>query len=273
MSNKKGSLTGKTTQGKARELREKQKKAERRSRNVILAVIAALVVAIIVGIIWVIMSRPNSEETLEGIPEQYRGGEPLVISSKGIGVENPDAPNLDMYFDYTCAGCVYLKYITGPSLTEAAQQGEINLLLHPVITSGGPFNVASTAASLAVIAEQPELFTDLQEALNTRYLEAIENEDGTGLGTTEESLETVKQIARELGVTDSVIEQFDLAGAQQYLEESTTKWGNREVEGREQVASPELVFEGIQIQFSGNDAQEVLTSIQDQMDEIKENNK
>lgn len=251
-----------TAQEKARQMREAQKKSDQRTRNIIIAVVSVLVIAIIVAMILVIVNRPAAKDTAEGLPQQYAAGEPITVSAQGVGGLDPEVGDLYLYFDYTCAGCVNLDAAVGPFLTDAAQAGEFNFMLQPVITAGGPYNVAATAGAIVVAAEEPELFLEFHEALINYYAGLLTTQDSSAVADNETALGTVKAIAAQVGVSDQVIEEFDLSSAQKYLTESTNAWVARDVKGRESTASPELVFDNTKLQVSGSNGQELFESIQ-----------
>ena len=236
-------------------------KTDKHIRNTIIVIPIALVIVIVAVTFAIINMKPNQDGTPnEALPTQYQQGEGILI-----GQNNPDAPNLDLYFDYTCPGCVYVETAINPTLIEATRNGEINYVLHPVITASGPFNVAATAAMLAVADQDPEALVDLQDALTLRYLEVLETGDLTGTNTAEEASATVANIARKLEISDQIIDTFNADAAQQYLQTATNKWVALEVDGRENTATPELVYEGHQIQLSGTTPQEMVDAVKEQI--------
>lgn len=251
-----------TAREKAQQMRDAQKKADQRTRNIIIAVVSVLVLAIIVAMILVIVNRPGAKDAAEGLPQQYAAGEPISISAQGVGGTDPEVGDLYLYFDYTCPGCVNVDAAVGPLLTDAARQGEFNFMLQPVITAGGPYNLAATGGAIVVAAEAPELFIDFHEALINYYLSILNGGDSSGVADAQTALQTVSAIAAQVGVPDQVIAEFDLNSAQQYLTEATNAWVSRKVEGRESTSTPEFVYHDTKLQISGNNGQELFESIQ-----------
>ena len=135
-------------------------------------------------------------------------------------------------------------------------------MLQPVITAGGPYNLAATGGAIVVAAEAPELFIDFHEALINYYLSILNGGDSSGVADAQTALQTVSAIAAQVGVPDQVIAEFDLNSAQQYLTEATNAWVSRKVEGRESTSTPEFVYHDTKLQISGNNGQELFESIQ-----------
>lgn len=96
-------------------MREAQAKSDQRTRNIIIALVVVLIAAIAIAIVFVVVNRPTPESAAEGLPEQFREGQPIVVSSEGVGVSNPDAEDLTFYFDYTCGACTSLRWRSAPT--------------------------------------------------------------------------------------------------------------------------------------------------------------
>ena len=259
--------TGRVRSSSNQEEKEKQGSTDKRVRLTLIGIISVLALALIVSIVWIASGKTDSEEpTLQNsLPQQYQNGEPIAISSQGIGVTNPDAEDLYFYFDYTCSGCVSLDDKVGPLLTDASQTGDFNLLLQPVVTSGGPFNVAATTGAVMVAAEEPELFIPFQEALINFYLNTLSNPYSASASDSDIALETVSSLASQVGISDEVIAKFNLDLGQKYLDMSTQNWISQDIKKRDSFATPEFVYKGTKINFSGDDAMQVFESITKEM--------
>ncbi len=257
-----------TARQKAKQMRTKQAKADKRTRDLIIAIVTALALAIVVAIVVVIVNRPVAQAPSDALPEQFQQGEPIAVSSEGVGVTNPDVGDLYMYFDYTCAGCVTLDYAVGSYLTEAASDGEFNLMYQPVLTAGGPYNTAAAGASVLVAAYAPDSFIAFHKGLIDYYANALQTQDGSGVNTAEAALETVSEIARDTGVPEDVVATFNNEVGTAYLTASTNDWVAKEVNGRDRTASPELVYNGTKISPTGNDGAEMFASLQTQITEL-----
>ena len=260
MAKKNASQVDGGTRDKAKQLREAQAKSDQRTRNIIIALVVVLIAAIAIAIVFVVVNRPTPESAAEGLPEQFREGQPIVVSSEGIGVSNPDAEDLTFYFDYTCGACTQLEMALRPHLTDTAQAGDYNLLMQPVITSGGAYNVAATAGALVVAAGAPDLFLEFQDALTDRFYEAATSED-TFYQDLEASREQVAEIARGVGVSEDLIATFDTDAAQGYLTTATDTWVAADIQDRTQVATPEFVAHNKNITLTGDTAEAVIAEL------------
>ncbi len=268
MVNKKTQAKNDSVQQKAKQMREAQAKADRRTRNIIIGVVSVLVVAIIAAIIFVIVNRPDTEVAAEGLPEQFRNGEPIIVSSEGVGTAAEGVSTVDVYLDYTCSGCVSLETVIGADMTAAAQAGEFNIAYHPVMTHNSAFNTPATAASLAVAAGAPEMWNEFHDALIAVYFDAMNSDDGSLVQSLPKSAEKVVEVANQVGIPQEVIDTFDNEAVQSYLTETTNQWVSREVEGREQVSTPEMVYQDVQIQLTGQDAQQLMASLRSEIQRI-----
>lgn len=256
---------------KAQQLREAQAKADKRTRNIIIAVVAVLAVAIVAAIVLVIVNRPTTEKSAEGLPAQFQDGAPIVVSADGVSTEGSADETLDFYFDYTCQGCVITDYLVGPTMFQAAEAGDFNVAIHPVMTHNLAFNTAATAASLQVVADAPELFVPLHQAMvDYYYNEVLVPSDATVAGNLDSSTTKVAEIAREVGVPDDVIAKFDNEAASAYLLLSSQAWTARQVEGRSsQITSPEFVFMDTKLNPSGETSETMFASLLSEMDAVR----
>ncbi len=256
---------------KAKDLREQQRKSEIRTRNIIIGVVGLLVAAIVVAIIFIIVNRPDAGDAAAGLPEEFQEGAPIVVTAEGVsaGALEPTENQLSLYFDYTCGGCVSTETMIGQDLFDEANSGTFEYALHPVMTANGAFNTAATAAALQVVANDPEHFEALHEAMIALSYQALVDKDYSVVGSLPASEEAVAELAAQVGVPQEVIDGFDSAAAQQYLTISSEAWGAREVEGRTKVASPEFVYNNVQIVPQGQDAPEVIASMMTQIEQAK----
>lgn len=250
-----------STQEKAKQMREQQRKADLRTRNTIIAVVSVLVIALVVAIIVVIVNRPTDSSDSSALPAGFQNGEPIVVSSNGVGETNPDAPDLYLYFDYSCSACADVENRLQPSLGEGATSGDYNLLLQPVITTGMPYNAAATAASLVVAEQAPDKLLLLHDAFLAFFLEAVTNQDGSVVQDASKSAEKVAEIASGLGISAEIIETFNPSAAEAYLTQTTNTWVANEPVGREQPATPEFVMNNTHLPLSGGTNEELFSSL------------
>lgn len=232
-----------SVQQKAKAMREAQQQADRRTRNIIITVVAVLSVAILAAVAFVLMRSPEESATggLEGNLTQFAEGEPISISAEGVMGMDPEAHDVHLYFSYSCGACASLELNMSPYLSEGAEAGEYNLLIHPVITSPMAFTPVATGAALAVAADAPDQFVDFQLALAQFFMSATSTGDLSGLQDEASSSEAVAEVALSVGVPQEVVDLFSVTAGEQYLEKAQEKWLASEVEGREHHATPEFV--------------------------------
>ncbi|MFZ1381749.1 MAG: DsbA family protein [Scrofimicrobium sp.] len=259
---------------KAQDMREAQRKADVRTRNIIIGVVSLLVVAIAVAIVMIIVNRPSAEQSAQGLPEEFRNGEPIVVNTQGVsaGPTEQVDDQLAFYFDYTCGGCVALDSAVGPDLFEGASAGDLTLALHPVMTHNAPFNLAATSAAIQVAASDPTNFAALHQALIEFSYQSMVDQDTSVLNDLENSKTKVAEIAAQVGIPQAVIDSFDTDAGQAYLDATSAAWRTTEAEGRgEGLSSPEMVYNKVQLTPAGQTGTEIYQSILSQMAEISGN--
>lgn len=271
MAKKKASTGSTDVRKKAQEMREAQRKADLRTRNIIIGVVALLVVAIVVAIILIVVNRPTAESNAQGLPEQFREGQGILVNTDGVQAASGDADTLDLYFDYTCGGCVSLETAIGEDLYAGAAAGDYQFVMHPVTTHGAAFHVPATAAAIEVAASEPELFEPLHRAMIQYYMDAMTADDGSVVTDLKASTTAVAELAEQVGVPADVIARFDNDAAQSYLLQSTQAWGAREVEGRTNLATPELVYKDVQLSWQGDTAEALYASVLEAMKQVSGN--
>ncbi|WRS31096.1 hypothetical protein U6G28_05285 [Actinomycetaceae bacterium MB13-C1-2] len=272
MAKKKTQAQSTDVRKKAQEMREAQRKSEIRTRNIIIGVVSLLVVAIVVAIVMIIVNRPGAGDNAEGLPEQFRNGEPIVVSAEGVraGTTEQVDGQLEFYFDYTCGGCVALDSAVGPDLFAATSAGDLTLSLRTVMTHNAPFNLAATAAAVQVAANDPTNFEALHQALVDFSYKSMVDQDTTVLNNLENSKTKVAEIAAQVGVPQAVIDSFDTDAAQAYLDASSTAWRASTAEGRTSLTSPEMVYNKVRLTPAGETGADIYQSILSQIKEISE---
>lgn len=249
------------TRNKAKQLREAQEASDRRTRNIIIASVSILVVLIVAAIVLVVVNRPTPEKAASSLPEQFQGGEPIIVSSEGVGVRNPDAEDLTLYFDYTCGACAQLEVALSPNLIDDAKAGKYNLLLQPVVTSGHPYLYAATAGALVVAAEDPDNFTVFHDELVQFYYDSAVAGDNSVYDDLAASSEKVAEIAAGIGVPAELISTFSTDASTAYLQLATNTWVAADIEGRTQTATPQIVVNGAEVSPTGSTGAEVMEEL------------
>lgn len=232
---------------KAKELREAQEKADRRIRNIIIAVVSVIVIAILAVLIFIVQSQKNAQPgesgATSGVPAQFAQGEPVLVSHLGVGQKDENLQDLTLYFSYTCHWCAYLETNVSAQIDEDVAAGKFNLILQPVDTANMAWIGPATSASLTTAAEDPEHFLLLHQEMMQYFNDQYAAQDGSVITDTAASAAKIAEIAKQLGVSDEVISHFG-DNADEYLALSTQNWRDAEVEGRESLGTPELVFNG-----------------------------
>lgn len=241
---------------KAQELRQQQEQKERKTRAIIIAVVGTLLALAIIAVIWVVNSARSNED-------QVMTGEftPIVVSSKGVGVADPNAPVVREYFDYSCHACANVDVLLGSKLWESVKDGEISLELVPVDVVRMPWHYAMASASYLVSQEEPDKFEQLHHASYEFFKSQFDGGDGSVIQDEAASLAKVKELATQVGVSQAVVDKISLDGAKGILEANTTEWKDSQVEGREKLGTPEFVTGGKAVQLSGQTADELVDSI------------
>ena len=126
-------------------------------------IIGGLVVAaFVVGIIGVGFYAKNQSQADIVVPEavtEYDTSAALpkgVSASEGYGVpvgkQDPTAPRTEIYEDFQCPACGQFEITNAKNVFAAAEKGEINLTLHPMIFLDRNFpesNLSSLRATMA----------------------------------------------------------------------------------------------------------------------------
>lgn len=266
---KKQASSDNSIQAKAKAQRDAQERSDKRTKTIITVMVVVVVLAIVAAIVFVVVNRPTTEKVAQDLPEQFQNGEPIVVSSEGVGVRNEDAPDLTLYYDYTCGACAQLDQALRPYLMEAAQAGDFNLLMQPVITSGQPYQYAATAGALVVAAEDPDNFIEFHEALVQYFYDAASASDSSVYSDLDASETKVAEIAQEIGISSEIIGAFNTDAAEAYLQTATNTWVAADIEDRDQPATPEFVAGNKDITLTGSTAEEVIAELKAAADASK----
>jgi len=212
----------------ARKLREAQANREKRNRNLIIAGVIALVV--VVGVVlYVIISQGNKSviASVADVPANTSvetGG--ISLGSKMVaGTENPGAPVLDVYLDFSCPHCADFEQINAEDIDSLVAAGEATVVYHPVAIldrSGGEYTGFSGRAvnAAGIVADQaPEAYNAFQEGLFKLF----------GNATAEPTDQDIAATAVEAGVPQDVADTI-AAGKHPYKDwvAATTKEFSRD---------------------------------------------
>lgn len=282
MAKKQNSNNADPVRAKAKAMREAQKKADQRSRNIVVSTVVVIIVAIIAALVIVVVSQKNgsgdnttqSESSQSSAVNTVSDGAPIIISPKGVGVKDASLPDLTLYYSYTCHWCTYLETAVGQKLVDEADAGKYNLLLQPVSTATMPWQAPATAAALAVAADEPDKFVAFHQALMEYFNKEYTAQDGTVINDANASIKEVKEIAKQVGIKQSLIDQFPTQ-ADAYLEASNNEWTEADVKGRakDSLGTPEVVYKGEKVKWTQGTDEEIYDSIVNEMARIDKESK
>lgn len=243
---------------KAQAMRLEQEHADRRIRNIIIAVVATIVVAVSGVVAYVVAT--SDEVAVDGVvsPEaaaellgDYKDGAPIVVSHKGFGVVDESIPTLTEYFDYSCRYCADASVNLNAALHQAVQDGKFNIKYQPVPTANMPYNAMATSASLVIAQKAPDQWMQFHDAAMAYFQSQYNAGQGKVINNARASLKQVKEIATNVGVPQDVVDLIKGDISTDYLMKAREAWGAAPVEGRRVGAdgkpsygTPEFVANG-----------------------------
>ena len=144
-----GSEARKRARERIKEQREKEKRAAKRNRTLLVVGAAAAVVLLVVGIGYVILSSDRGDGYEGELAEQTLQSDSSVVMAQ----EGAEAPVVQVYADYQCPACRQFENLNGDTLEEKAAQGEAIVQYHPVsIFAQRPAPTSSNSLRGAVAA-------------------------------------------------------------------------------------------------------------------------
>ncbi len=168
------------------------------------AVIAA-VAAIAVVVVWIVNAGPERERSG---PEQIAGAAapPSALpEGGGIAVHHDraaaDVPTVDVYEDFQCPGCGVFEEVSGSTLTQLAEDGEIELTYHILsfLDSTMGNDSSTRAANAALCADTVGRFVEYHDTVFANQPE------GEGDGWSDEQLSA---FAEQAGISGADLEEF-----------------------------------------------------------------
>lgn len=163
----------------------------------LIGAVVAVAVAIIAVIVYV-ATRPDPVDTGDGAAVTGGASSPSALPNAGgirVGDAGDDAPQVHIYADFQCPWCGLLESVSGPAITEAAEDGDIQLTYTLMSFLDGNLGNDSSlrAANAALCADDQGAFVDYHAAV---FAGQPEHE---GTGWTDEQL---IGFAEESGVDD-----------------------------------------------------------------------
>ncbi|GAA3532132.1 hypothetical protein AFL01nite_20060 [Aeromicrobium flavum] len=155
---------------RAEQMRKEREKAERKQRNKITVAIVALVIVLIALAAWGVKSLSDENKTTTEVIEPRNLVDGGVDFPAKEGVDNANAPLVEIFEDFLCPACGSFEQLSGPFLQSAADAGTIRLrfMPHSFLHGQSTNDYSHRAANLAmctVDAEGPEAFWKVHAAL------------------------------------------------------------------------------------------------------------
>lgn len=216
----------------AQALQQKQRAREKTARLLTLILVGALIILLGVAI-WLIL-RENGKtemEKVDTVPATVLNvdGEGSDVTGIPIGpegqagVQNEDAPRLDVFVDYMCPICGQFEQLNGESLDQLRGDGDVNLVVHPVaildhLSKNTDYSSRAASAAAWVADRSPEHF----EAFNDLLFQNQPAENTGGL-----SDQQMGELAKQAGVPDDIAEGITSGDADETFREwvtASTEW-------------------------------------------------
>ena len=225
---------------KALAMRQEQQRKERRNR---LLAIGGLVLAVVVLVGVVATVLVNNKSTKDAYGKVAYGGTDtsatppsldsvtkpktadstggIPVSSAGVSVAGPNDTTLTIYFDLQCPACQQFDTVNSKDLETLVKEGGVTVVFQPLNfldrSSLGTYYSTRAANALMVVADQdPTHFMPLI----TAFYKNQPAENTTGLTDAK-----IADIAKGVGVPDSVVAHFTDTVTGTYKSGSTTKTG------------------------------------------------
>lgn len=192
----------------------------------------------------------------------------IVVGKDGIGGSIKGVPTINSYFSYGCPGCIRQDHFAGSELFKAATEGKLNLVLYPVSTHGLAWTYTAGDAALKVADNDPDKFIEFHEKLmgfandvmykDEQSIQAQGN--GTLLADEQQTLDKVKEIGKQVGLSDKTVDSFQPASAvQSTVDGWTNEWVNlvQPIAG-DQVGTPMIIRNADEVTSFGEAAKKYL---------------
>lgn len=207
---------------KARALRERQKKQDRRGRFILLGSLIVVSIAIVVSVTLTIVGsipspRPGPLNMLSDgivIGENFEPALTPAIQNGDDPVETPVDPNSDaiaieVYVDYLCPVCALFETTNDERISTLLEQGAATLEIHPVAildgrSAGTQYSTRAANAAACVANYSPRAFYDFHSLMFER--QPAEQEPGL---TDDELIEIAEdaEVASAQKIRDCIREQ------------------------------------------------------------------
>lgn len=173
------SETREAARERARELREAQRKRDRRRRLIILGSVLGglLVVTAVFAIAFLSSSRPNFAGPRNMLSDGIKIGEGFVAEQtaglapgqapEASAANPPEVVAIQIYYDYLCPNCGVFQERNGAQLRAWIESGAATVEYHPiaVFTAGSQYSLRAANAAACVADVSPNAFFAFHEAL------------------------------------------------------------------------------------------------------------
>lgn len=160
-----GSEARKRSRERIREIREKEKRAAKRNKTLLVLGAAALVVVAIVGIGYLVLNADRRDGYEGALASQVLQEDGSVVMAQ----EGAQAPVVEVYADYQCPACRQFELLNGDVLKENAAEGRAIVQYRPVsIFAQQPAPISSNslrAGAAARAAADHDRFVEFNDFL------------------------------------------------------------------------------------------------------------
>lgn len=194
-----GSQARKRARERIREQREKEKRAAKRNRTLLVVGAAAAVVLLVVGIGYVILSSDRGDSYEGELAEQTLQTDGSVVMAQ----EGAEAPVVQVYADYQCPACKQFENLNGDTLKEKAAQSEAIVQFHPVSIFAQQPTPTSSNSLRGAVAARAAADHDVFVEYNDVLFQNQPNQQEEGFAPSE-----LQEWFGDLGATEEQQEEF-----------------------------------------------------------------
>lgn len=146
----------------------------------LIGAVVAIAVAIAAVVVYIAV-RPDPVDTGDAVSPTGSGSSPSALPNAGgirVGDAGEDAPQVHVYVDFQCPWCGLLEQVSGPAITQAALDGDIQLTYTLMSFLDGNLGNDSSlrAANAAMCADDQGAFVEYHAAVFAGQPE----QEGTG---------------------------------------------------------------------------------------------
>ncbi|MCD7101771.1 DsbA family protein [Pseudoclavibacter sp. 13-3] len=240
---------------KARQLREQQERQRKRNRLLIQIGVVVAVVAVVVGGWLIVQNVQKHEQAAASVMPANMPNDGVVIS-QDLAVQRAEARSVDvqperqtsadgrlvveLYADFMCPVCGQFEQTYGQMLSEQAQAGNIDLVIHPVsildqASQGTKYSTRAAAAAASVATYAPDSFLNY---FTTLLQPGVQPSESTS-GLTDDRL---VELARQVIGDDQPDEQDQVEKS--IRDGEFKKWVKRSTDAANLTGTPTVYIDG-----------------------------